>query len=239
MNIIKKTRIIKKRIFKEACVKGNLEKVKEMYSNNFNINQALQWASENGQLKVVQFLVENGADINAYDAFAWASRNGHLEVLKYLVEKGVNVHVNTNLAFRSALRNGHLEVIKYLVEKSDDIHIFQKVFIWAIQYSQIEIVKYLVETGVDIHVNNDCAIIWALYFENLEIIQFLAWKGADLNKIQDPKMKEKIQEYVRLRKVYQECMTRIHFHPELERTKTENLEKFMYVKIKKIKNNNK
>jgi len=49
-------------------------------------NGPLQWASENGYLEVVEFLVGKGANIHADNDYAlrWASRNDHLEVVKFL-----------------------------------------------------------------------------------------------------------------------------------------------------------
>ena len=51
-----------------------------------NLNDDLFKASKLGLLKVVKYLVENGANIHVYDnqAVRWASNNGHLEVVKYL-----------------------------------------------------------------------------------------------------------------------------------------------------------
>ena len=46
---------------------------------------ALEMAANNGHLDVVKYLVENGADVRAWDdcALRWAANNGHLEIVKY------------------------------------------------------------------------------------------------------------------------------------------------------------
>jgi ankyrin repeat protein len=51
------------------------------------------FASENGHLDVVKYLVSQGADITADDNYAvrWASFYGHLEVVKYLVSQGAKL----------------------------------------------------------------------------------------------------------------------------------------------------
>ena len=58
-----------------------------------------------------------GANIHAADdcAVRWASGNGHLQVVKYLVSSGANIHARHDLAVLWASENGHLEVVKYLV----------------------------------------------------------------------------------------------------------------------------
>ena len=53
---------------------------------------AVIWASRNGHLDVVKFLVSVGSDIHAMDseAIIYTSSNGHLDVVKFLCSKGVN-----------------------------------------------------------------------------------------------------------------------------------------------------
>ena len=48
-------------------------------------------AIEEGHLPVVQFLVEQGANIHA-DDLRLAANQGHLDVVRYLVEQGGNIH---------------------------------------------------------------------------------------------------------------------------------------------------
>ena len=64
-----------------------------------------RWASENGHLEVVRYLVEQGANIHANNDYAirWASENGHLEVVRYLVEKGANIHANNDYAIQMGI----------------------------------------------------------------------------------------------------------------------------------------
>jgi ankyrin repeat protein len=49
-------------------------------------------------------------------AFRWASYNGQLNIVKYLMETTkVNIHAGENGALRWAYNNNHLEVIKYVL----------------------------------------------------------------------------------------------------------------------------
>ena len=68
--------------------------------------------------------VSIGADIHAYDEFplGWASGNGYLDVVKYLVELGANIHAYDDCAVRYASENGHLDVVEYLVSVGANIH---------------------------------------------------------------------------------------------------------------------
>jgi ankyrin repeat protein len=45
---------------------------------------------------------------------------GNLEIVKYLVESGADILADNNRAVRWAVRSGYLEVVKYLVESGAD-----------------------------------------------------------------------------------------------------------------------
>ena len=89
-------------------------------------------ASKNGHLKVVKYLVGQGADVNAYvmgdeTPLIRAAWSGHLEVVKYLVEQGADVNktvrdsysLNSEKrnALRMAKRGNHNQVVSYLISK--------------------------------------------------------------------------------------------------------------------------
>ena len=83
-------------------------------------NEALTFASQEGHIDIVKYLVENGADIHARDELALreASENGHVEVVKFLLENGADIHgrdyLGSDAALREASNNGHVEVVNYL-----------------------------------------------------------------------------------------------------------------------------
>ena len=62
---------------------------------------------------------KQGADIHAMEdlALSWASENGHLEVVKYLVERGADIHIFEDQPLRLASQERHYEVVKYLQSK--------------------------------------------------------------------------------------------------------------------------
>ena len=66
----------------------------DMANIHANNEYALRYASENGHLFVVQFLVSEGADIHVDNEYAlrYASRKGHLSVVQFLVSEGANIH---------------------------------------------------------------------------------------------------------------------------------------------------
>ena len=75
----------------------------------------LHWSACKGHLSVVEFLVSEGADVNATDA-RWketplieAAWNGYFKVCQFLVSNGADVTVDSKVgtALDCAKRNGH------------------------------------------------------------------------------------------------------------------------------------
>jgi len=149
-------------ILLKSVENGMVKKIEQLYNSGADIKElitqlnyfnmqaggenALKYASKDGNLPIVQYLVENGADIQIDNnaAFRAASENGHLSVVQYLVEKGADIHAKNDYAFRIASARGHLSVVKYLMDK-----------------------------GVDVHVNNDFAIVNASATNRLLVVQYL------------------------------------------------------------------
>ena len=94
---------------------NNLRGVNLMRSKGVPLKDALKEASAAGQLNMVKYLVEHGADVHYnHMAFMGAIDNGNIDVVRYLVEKGADVHVYGNAALKSAIRNQHQDTVDYL-----------------------------------------------------------------------------------------------------------------------------
>jgi bla regulator protein BlaR1 len=92
---------------------------------------ALIEAARDGNLPLVQRLLERGADVNQPvprdgNPLIVAAARGHLEVAKTLVEHGADVNAfvpEDETPLINAAREGHLEVVTYLLEKGADINL--------------------------------------------------------------------------------------------------------------------
>ena len=130
-------------------------------------------------LNVIEYLIENGADIHIEDDFALrhAAENGQLKIVKYFIKNEADIHAHNDFALRHAAHNGHLEVVKYLLEKGANIHVYDDFALRnAAENGHLEIVKYLVENGADIHVYNDYALRLATRNGHLEVVKYLLSK---------------------------------------------------------------
>lgn len=113
-----------------ALGEGNLKFVKSMIeSEKAKVNEkffgwsALQIAANKGQLEVVKYLLDKGAEINYQHpvsmntAFHLAALSNHKNVLKYLVERGadVNIKLKADVSLIRPLKDeGNTEMVEYL-----------------------------------------------------------------------------------------------------------------------------
>ena len=73
-----------------------------------------------GDLDIIKYLVEKGADIHAEDDGSirhYGTHKKYFDILKYFVDKGVHFCATHDCAIARAAQSGHLEVVKYFVEK--------------------------------------------------------------------------------------------------------------------------
>jgi len=124
----------------------------------------LHLAAQNGDTAVVQFLLENGADIKAQDnlfsrsAVHFAAESGNLDCVKFLTEHGADLQdkdVYGATPLHYAARSNHLDIIKYLVSKKMD-YTAKDVRGWsAMHYAasggSTEIIRYLLAKGLNIN----------------------------------------------------------------------------------------
>ncbi len=148
--------------FVNACVSGDVRMINYLFDfvGNEDKSVGLRVACESGNLNVVKFLVENGADINSYynNPLISACRGdteegGYLPVVKYLISRGANLHVDDDAPLIIASATGNLSIVEYLVDH-----------------------------GADINARNGAALDAAIDSEQIHILQYLLYKGAFLGQ---------------------------------------------------------
>ncbi|KAI0454305.1 hypothetical protein F5B21DRAFT_504410 [Xylaria acuta] len=156
---------------------------------------ALQAASLGGHEKIVQLLLEKGAEVNAqggcYDsALQAASLGGHEKTVQLLLEEGANVNTE-GVHFENALQSAgdREEIIQLFADKSANIHAqggCQSDY--ALQVASAggheKIVLLLLERGADINATSEgygTALQAASARGKNNIVQLLLQKGADID----------------------------------------------------------
>lgn len=160
----------------EAASQGDLDRVKALVMEDHGTNHdtsivnerniALEWACFSGHLPVVQFLVENGSEVNPENGSPLysASQFGHIDVVQYLIEHGADLNFGEK-SFGTPLhlssKHGKESVVRYLVESKAKVNATtvdgDTPLHWACRYghhSHLSTVQILVANGADTSIQN-------------------------------------------------------------------------------------
>ena len=173
--------------------------------NGANINSkasdgvtALHAAAAAGELEVVQYLVENGADLDSTAGeYSWttlhfAAHGGHLAVVQYLIENQTKINCKDSdgyTALHKAASTGELQVVQYLVENGADLDSTACELRWTALHEaayggHLAVVQYLIENGTKINSKTSdggTALHAAAVAGELQVVQYLVENGADLD----------------------------------------------------------
>ncbi len=162
----------------------------------YDKDRSLVLASHNGDLPVVKYLTEHGANVNDRNNYALrlASQCGHLSVVKYLTEHGANIQSNDNEALRSASYRAHSEIVKYLIEHGADINIGNDGVLQCFTAKgNLDMVKYLVSKGANIHADDNGIIRISIGKGHLPIVKYLVEQGFNIQDEYDELLKYAIK----------------------------------------------
>ncbi|WP_264683262.1 ankyrin repeat domain-containing protein [Wolbachia endosymbiont (group B) of Euphydryas aurinia] len=148
------------------------QKMTEKYSNG-----SLHLGAEQGDLDMVKYFVEKGAEVNAKanDYLAplqVAAIKGYLDIAKYLIDNGADVNIKTKIKNNKIVmplhlaldysntpfgygRENHAKIAKYLINNGADINVKGTItdttpLHLATDAGKLDVVKLLVDKGADI-----------------------------------------------------------------------------------------
>jgi hypothetical protein len=160
-----------------AIESQNLYDVKKILERGENVDihykddLAIVRAAEVGNLDIIKYLVEKGADVNAQSGAPMTASvdGGHLDNVKYLIENGADLKINEYSDLYLAAERGNIDMIKYFIEEERSIEshakyikILEGIFMEAIRNINDDIIRYMVENQVDIHTEDDVAMFLAI-----------------------------------------------------------------------------
>ncbi|MCH5283516.1 MAG: ankyrin repeat domain-containing protein [Treponema sp.] len=159
----------------------------------------LFFAMENDYKKLVELLIEKGANIECRGKYEntpllIAAHDGNLALVSLLVEHGANIECENEDKFTplsAAAAKGSLDTVSFLLEKGANVEHEDKNGSTPLEYAAIvgknkEIVSLLIEHGANIEhkdKNGVTPLDRAINGENKEFISILLEKGANVNYI--------------------------------------------------------
>lgn len=202
-----------------AAAQGDLNKIDKLIKRHLYLLEAknkfgstpLHYATWLGQSSIVEYLMEQGADIKTKDIYdqtlmhaaAW---NDNLKLVKYFFKKGLSLEekdLNGNTSLLSAVKNNHLNIVKFLVIKGADIAVHDNegnnIFMIAAKNGYLKIIDYMAhEKEIDLSTikdknNNTLLHLAVLHYhdvdnsnEHLKLIKYLFYfRKLDLEEKND------------------------------------------------------
>jgi len=157
-----------------AAMKGDLRVVKEKISNHANINTRngapLRHAILNGHKDVIDYLLDNNANIYIDDeyggALSWAAKKGNVELVKTLLSKGAKA--NNKHVLLPTISANHVKVLEVLHDAGANIN---DMLALVSKKGSLKSINILLAAGADMRANNDIAIVNAIHNENKKVIE--------------------------------------------------------------------
>jgi len=191
----------------DAISDGNFVEVKSLIEKNPELletkNDAglspLNLAAFQGQMDILIFLLDRGANINTGDnegsnPIHNAAANGKKEIVEFLVnEKGIDVNITDNnglTPLHFAAGSGNIDLVRFLILKGAEINACSSTggtpLHNAIFGDIIAVIELLIDSGSDINIPNQWnvqAIHLAVHKGNPEVVKLFIEKGADIHAI--------------------------------------------------------
>jgi ankyrin repeat protein len=189
----------------DAIQKGDVAKVKTLISNNKELihmnsekgQTPLHLAVQKGNKEIVDFLISQGADINARDGegntpLISAISLKKTDIAKFLLSKGADVRIknaHNELPVILALMHGLDELVEPILDNGQDVNEYfegnMSILLMATLAGSKEVIKLLVDRGADVNAaaqEGDVGITpmyAAIFLGHTDVADLFLSKGVD------------------------------------------------------------
>ena len=176
---------------------ARLKKLQVTSPDIFRDSLNLDDASSKGWLKVMAYLIEQGADVNQGQALRIAAKNGNLSVCKFLLKNGCDPNRGENSsALRAAWGNNYIHTTKLILSRIKPATLKNWTWVPGMmgKKTTLEAVQLAIQAGYPINTitkygNTDRNMAFrvggilhvAIQYHHIDIIDFLLKKNADVN----------------------------------------------------------
>ena len=185
-------------VLSRVCRENRFDLLQSLVAKGAKVEESscLKIAAESGRLDMVEWLIQEGADItgkSGTSALSEAIKQGHRDIVEYLIDQGVDVNIPvSDLPLEVAASQGRLDMVQYLVEQAGadvnarNIDGFVPLMAGLKHY---DVTKYLVEHGADVNAKvttqdyrlvNVSVLHLAASYGSLEVVKYLVERGADM-----------------------------------------------------------
>lgn len=180
-------------------IRENID-INKPYFDEVGGRSPLHHAVSNGNLQVVQFLIEHGADVTLQtinyhtplDFAQFCRTKDTYGIYKLLLEKGADCNVPdlfATTAFHGALSNQNLEIIQLLLDHGADMtavnEFGETALHWAAKGSHVDVLEYVIDQGFDIELEDNrgaSALHHAASSGHPDACELLLKRGAMVNR---------------------------------------------------------
>jgi len=187
-----------------AAEQGDLETIKELVGESPELIGAtddqgyspLHKAAYNGRLEVVEYLISQGADVNAVSGSGstplhGAGYYGHPEIAKALLDAGARGDIANAGGYTpllSASAGNHGDIVRLLVERGADVNAGaggRTPLYNAVWNADFELAGYLLEKGAEGNIPTEMGVslpFFAIAYRSREFGQLFAERATDFNE---------------------------------------------------------
>lgn len=164
-----------------ALAVGDLQQLKAFVAEGRTIDEPvgprdydwLSLAALAGHQHIVDFLLQQGADVNAKTLEGWtpviqAATAGHLGIVRRLAAQGADLGYQTDVgisALQAAVRRGHVDILAYLLDHGIDVEYkirfnaksWESPLTVAAAAGRAEVVRELLHRGADVNAANSAS----------------------------------------------------------------------------------